>query len=86
MTRPKVRHDKADEEKKVIHAMEYYKQRLGTKDEVSIRKATKLFDLSSWEKLRRRLHGGRSRSEVMAARQKLSRIEEGTSVGLACES
>jgi len=81
MTRPiKHRADKAEEEKKVIHAIEYYKQRLGTQGEVSIRKAAKLFDLSSWYKLRGRLHGACSRSEEMATRQKLSQIEEGVLV------
>jgi hypothetical protein len=78
MTRPKKR-DK-----------EYYKQRLGAQDEVSIRKAAKIFDLSHWKSIRRRLNEVRPRSEAMATCQRLSQIDgrvvpSVVSMGLACK-
>ena len=75
MTRPK-KHPGKFEEDKINHAIEYYKQRLGTQDEVSIRKAAKIFDVSRRKSVRGRLNGKRTRSEAMAARQRLSQAEE----------
>jgi hypothetical protein len=79
MTRPKRRDiDTAEAplEERVQNALKHYLRCLGTKKEVSIRKASKLYGVQNWERLRRRLHGVHIRMDHSADMQRLSPIEE----------
>ena len=43
-------------EERIQKALKHYRRCLGTKEEISIRKAAKLYDIKNWERLRGRLH------------------------------
>ena len=79
MTRPKRRRiDTAEAplEERVQKALKHYLRCLGTKEEVSIRKASKLYGVKNWERLRRRLHGAHTKMDHSADMQRLSPMEE----------
>jgi hypothetical protein len=61
---------------RVQKALQHYQRCLGTKEEISIRKASKLYGVKNWERLRRRLHGVHTRMVHSADMQRLSPMEE----------
>jgi hypothetical protein len=63
-------------EERIQKALKHYRRCLGTKEEVSIRKAAKLYGIKNWERLRGRLHGARPRENHSAEMQRLSPMEE----------
>jgi hypothetical protein len=63
-------------EERIQKALKHYRRCLGTKEEVSIRKAAKLYGIKNWERLRGRLHGARPRENHSADMQRLSPMEE----------
>src|SRR2546423_12204660 len=58
-------------EERVQKALKHYRRCLGTKKEISIRKAAKLYGIKNWERLRGRLHEARPREDHSAEMQRL---------------
>jgi DDE superfamily endonuclease/Tc5 transposase DNA-binding domain/helix-turn-helix, Psq domain len=63
-------------EERIQKALKHYRRCLGTKEEISIRKAAKLYGIKNWERLRGRLHGAKPRENHSAEMQRLSPMEE----------
>ena len=63
-------------EERIQKALNYYRRCLGTEQEISIRKASKLYGNNNWERLRDRLNGVHTRIDHSAEMQRLSPMEE----------
>jgi hypothetical protein len=79
MTRPirrKSDYGEVPVETRVQQAVNEYQKRLHTKEEISIRKAAKMYGITSWERVRRHIHGASTRAIHSVSMQRLSPLEE----------
>ena len=79
MTRPirrKSDYREAPIKTRVQQAVNEYQKRLHTKEEISIRKAAKMYGITSWERVRRHIHRASARAIHHIAIQRLSLLEE----------